>query len=162
MTRKRSLIFPYLLNTNKFTPCLRHTNVKYHMGWLGIFGSDNDENSKDDKTNSSGVSIDWDVYDRINNQDNEKQDRGVIEVPANAETVIYESPDGETYEIPISDLIEADDDNEIEYKSANRHNFSISEPASKYRYNKRSRKLPAINLYRPTTIMSNNRSTRVH
>lgn len=164
MKTNRSLIFPYLINTNKLTPSSRHTNIKYHMGWLGIFSSDDSDDNKDkkeDETNDSGVSIDWDVYDRINNQDNDKQDRGVIEVPASSETIIYESPDGETYEISISDLIEADDDNEIEYKSTNRHSAPISKSASRCHYNKRSRQLLANNSYYLTTFLSNNRSARI-
>lgn len=65
----------------------------------------------------TGVHVDWDLYDRLNNKNPEPEYRGTIEVPANAETVIYESPEGNLYEIPISDLIEADDDHEIEYNS---------------------------------------------
>lgn len=96
-------IVPYFINgLKKSTPI-----IEYHMGRFG-------------RNDDSGVEIDWDAYDRLNNPSYEPEDRGIIEVPANAETVIYESPDGETYEISISDLIEADDDNEIEYSSKNR------------------------------------------
>ena len=72
------------------------------------------------KMNCSGIEVDWDAYDRLNNPNYEPEDRGTIEVPADSETVIYESPDGETYEIPISDLIDADTDGEIEYRSKGR------------------------------------------
>lgn len=51
------------------------------------------------------------------------EDRGVIEAPANAETIIYESPDGQQYEISISDLIEADDDDEIKYTAPKNQDY---------------------------------------
>lgn len=76
------------------------------------------------KMNCSGVEVDWDAYGRLNNPDYEPEDRGTIEVPADSETVIYESPDGETYEISISDLIDADTDGEIEYRSKGRSGLS--------------------------------------
>lgn len=45
-------------------------------------------------------------------------DRGVIEIPADNPTVIYQDEDGQYYEIPTSDLIEYDgDDGEITYHS---------------------------------------------
>ena len=43
----------------------------------------------------------------------EPEDRGVIYVPIDAETVIYTDPDGQSYEVDINDLIDADVDNEI-------------------------------------------------
>ena len=43
----------------------------------------------------------------------EPEDRGVIYVPMDAETVVYTDPDGQTYEVDINDLIDADTDNEI-------------------------------------------------
>lgn len=45
----------------------------------------------------------------------EKEDRGTIYVPIDAETVIYTDTDGQSYEISIDELIEADVDNEITY-----------------------------------------------
>ena len=45
-------------------------------------------------------------------------DRGVIEIPASNDTVIYQDEEGQYYEIPTSDLIEYDgDDGEITYHS---------------------------------------------
>jgi len=45
-------------------------------------------------------------------------DRGVIEIPADNDTVIYQDEDGQYYEIPTSDLIEYDgNDGEITYHS---------------------------------------------
>jgi len=45
-------------------------------------------------------------------------DRGVIEIPANNDTVIYQDEEGQYYEVPVSDLIEYDgDDGEITYHS---------------------------------------------
>ena len=52
--------------------------------------------------------IDTSMYD-------EPEDRGVIEVPADAETVVYIDDEGQAYEISIDELIDADTDNEIEY-----------------------------------------------
>lgn len=45
----------------------------------------------------------------------EKEDRGTIYVPIDTETVIYTDTDGQSYEISIDELIEADVDNEITY-----------------------------------------------
>lgn len=45
-------------------------------------------------------------------------DRGVIEIPASNDTVIYQDEEGQYYEVPVSDLIEYDgDDGEITYHS---------------------------------------------
>lgn len=100
-----------------------HTNVKYNMSWFDNNGN-NDTNDNDDNKSNSSNNIDWDAYDQLNNdKQQEPEDRGVIEAPANAETIIYESPDGQQYEISISDLIEADDDNEIKYTAPKHQNF---------------------------------------
>ncbi len=97
------------------------SSIQYKMGWFWDNDDRQDDSqSKDDNQNGSGVEIDWDAYNQLNNPGYEPEDRGTIEVPADAETVIYESPDGETYEIPVSDLIDADVDGEIEYKSKGR------------------------------------------
>ena len=94
-----------------------HTNVKYNMSCF-------DNNGNNDNKSNSSNNIDWDAYDQLNNdKQQDPEDRGVIEVPANAETIIYESPDGQQYEISISDLIEADDDNEIKYTAPKHQNF---------------------------------------
>ncbi|MBQ8473589.1 MAG: hypothetical protein IJ500_01875 [Alphaproteobacteria bacterium] len=45
----------------------------------------------------------------------EKEDRGTIYVPIDAETVIYTDTDGQSYEVSIDELIDADVDNEITY-----------------------------------------------
>lgn len=45
-------------------------------------------------------------------------DRGVIEIPASNDTVIYQDEEGQYYEVPVSDLIDYDgDDGEITYHS---------------------------------------------
>ena len=137
-------------------------NIKYQMGWLGIFGKDDDDDNKKDDSDS-GIRIDWDTYDRINTPDTEPEDRGVIEVPANAETIIYESPDGETYEIPISDLIDADDEGEIECETKDKHKPSVLE--SGYKFHKKIQK--HRNRFRHsmrshTMFVSNQHFARVH
>ncbi len=104
--------------------------VKYHMGWFN-----NDK---------SGDRVDWDGFDQLNNPSPEPEDRGVIEAPANSETIIYEAPDGQTYEIPVDDLIEADDDNEIEYGSASK-NIVPSLSMKKVRKVRRSRNSLMVN-----------------
>lgn len=93
------------------------------MSWFN--NNDNNDNN-DNKSNSSNSSnnIDWDAYDQLNNnKQQDPEDRGVIEAPANAETIIYESPDGQQYEISISDLIEADDDDEIKYTAPKNQDY---------------------------------------
>lgn len=52
--------------------------------------------------------VDTSMYD-------EPEDRGVIEVPVDAETVVYIDDEGQAYEISIDELIDADTDNEISY-----------------------------------------------
>ena len=67
------------------------------MSWFN--NNDNNDNN-DNKSNSSNSSnnIDWDAYDQLNNnKQQDPEDRGVIEAPANAETIIYESPDGQQF-----------------------------------------------------------------
>lgn len=106
-------VMPYTLKNSKSKALnTKSFSITYYMGWFG--------RNSDDTKNDSGAKIDWDAYDSLNNTNYKPEDRGTIEVPANAETVIYESPDGETYEISISDLIEADDDGEIKYSSKGR------------------------------------------
>lgn len=57
------------------------------------------------------------VYSCQHNVD-DIDERGVIEIPADNDTVIYQDEDGQYYEIPTSDLIEYDgDDGEITYHS---------------------------------------------
>lgn len=90
------------------------------MGWF----NNNDNNDNNDNKSNSSNNIDWDAYDQLNNDKQQSpEDRGVIEAPANAETIIYESPDGQQYEISISDLIEADDDNEIKYTAPKNQDY---------------------------------------
>ena len=97
-----------------------YNNVKYNMGWF----NNNDNNDNNDNKSNSSNNIDWDAYDQLNNDKQQSpEDRGVIEAPANAETIIYESPDGQQYEISISDLIEADDDNEIKYTAPKNQDY---------------------------------------
>lgn len=59
-------------------------------------------------------------------------DRGVIEVPADAETVIYQDEDGQYYEVDIGELEEYDgDDGDITY-----HSKAKSKGTSTLRHNK--------------------------
>ena len=97
-----------------------YNNVKHNMGWF----NNNDNNDNNDNKSNSSNNIDWDAYDQLNNnKQQDPEDRGVIEAPANAETIIYESPDGQQYEISISDLIEADDDDEIKYTAPKNQDY---------------------------------------
>ncbi len=114
-------VMPYTLKNSKSKALnTKSFSITYYMGWFG--------RNSDDTKNDSGAKIDWDAYDSLNNTNYKPENRGTIEVPANAETVIYESPDGETYEIPVSDLIDADDEGEITYSSKG---FSVSKPSYK-------------------------------
>ena len=57
-------------------------------------------------------------YDSHGHNVDDIDDRGVIEIPASNDTVIYQDEEGQYYEIPTSDLIEYDgDDGEITYHS---------------------------------------------
>lgn len=119
-------IKPYFPKKNN---SIIYNNVKYNMGWFNNNNNNdnndnnNDNNNNDNKSNSSN-NIDWDAYDQLNNDKQQSpEERGVIEAPANAETIIYESPDGQQYEISISDLIEADDDNEIKYTAPKNQDY---------------------------------------
>lgn len=58
-------------------------------------------------------------------------DRGTIEVPIDNDTVIYQSEDGQYYEIDVDELIEADDDNEITYGSKARRAKAASARTAK-------------------------------
>ena len=111
---------PYFSKKNS---SIIYNKIKYNMSWFN--NNDNNDNN-DNKSNSSNSSnnIDWDAYDQLNNnKQQDPEDRGGIEAPANAETIIYESPDGQQYEISISDLIEADDDDEIKYTAPKNQDY---------------------------------------
>lgn len=60
------------------------------------------------------------VYSCQHNVD-DIDERGVIEIPATNDTVIYQDEEGQYYEVPVSDLIDYDgDDGEITYHSKGR------------------------------------------
>ena len=161
MKTSSNFILPYVNKTKsrQLALSVNQYGIKYHMGWLGIFGSDEDKT--DNQEDKSGISIDWDAYDSINTPDKGHEDRGVIEVPANAETVIYESPDGSTYEIPISDLIDADDDHEIEYKSKEiRKHYNHT--CNTKLYHKKNTRGQHIIFTQPAKIMSAQQRLHIH
>lgn len=143
-------VIPYSLKNNQsIVSNAKKSGIVYQMGWFG--------RNDDDKKNDSGVNIDWDAYDRLNNPNHKPEDRGTIEVPANAETVIYESPDGQTYEIPVSDLIEADDDGEITYHSSGR---SVLKPSYKPKLRKINGSIGSRLKY-PAMLLGQQRFVRV-
>lgn len=94
---------------------MKHNTFGMQMSWWGWDKDDNnDDNKKDDS--GSGAHIDWDAYYDINsnnNNSNTPDDRGVIEVPAGSESVIYQDEDGNYYEVNIGELEEYDDEGEI-------------------------------------------------
>lgn len=106
------------------------------MGW---------RNNNKDNTDG-GVKIDWDAYDDFNS--NNQKDRGVIEVPAGNESVIYQDEDGNYYEVDIGELEDYDDEGEIEYsktgtlikqiKTAPKKSTAISQ-SKKQQYNNQIR-----------------------
>ena len=80
------------------------------MSW---WGGDKDDDS------DSGIKIDWDAYNDLNGNNNTQEDRGVIEVPAGSESVIYQDEDGNYYEVDIGELEDYDDESEIEHSKSN-------------------------------------------
>lgn len=59
-------------------------------------------------------------------------ERGVIEIPATNDTVIYQDEEGQYYEVPVSDLIDYDgDDGEITYHSKSLHKVSKKKKGKK-------------------------------
>lgn len=66
----------------------------------------------------NGAKIDWDAYNDLNNNNNKSEDRGVIEVPAGSESVIYQDEEGNYYEISIGELEDYDDEGEIEHSKS--------------------------------------------
>ena len=145
--REKNCAWVFDMKKNTFTSTYSFTPINfprpnaysittgYKMSWFN-----KDDEGKGDRR-GSGIYIDQDLYDRLNriNDTDKNDDRGVIEVPASSETVIYESPEGDTYEIPISDLIDADDDHEIEYESAANKHLNIFrtnyKATPKYKFN---------------------------
>ncbi|MBE6456678.1 MAG: hypothetical protein E7008_01920 [Alphaproteobacteria bacterium] len=138
-------VVPYYTKNTKSILDVKQPSITYHMGWF-------DKKDSDTKKESD-VKIDWDAYDRLNNINYKPEDRGTIEVPANAETIIYESPEGQTYEIPVSDLIDADDDGEITYSSKGR---SVFNP----RYKPRAHRVD-YRLKYPTMLMQQQKFARI-
>lgn len=112
---------------------------------------------RNDKKYDLSVSIDWDAYGSLNGLNEEPEDRGVIEAPANSETIIYESPDGETYEISISDLIDADDEGEIEYGTKGRSFFHSGHKSVTRKYVGRTKS----NIQYPIILQRQQRFSRI-
>ncbi len=131
------------LSNNFFRPS--NAIVRYEMGWFGGGSGKKNETKEDEEIrqdeSKSGDRVDWEGFDKLNNPNKEEpEDRGTIELPANAETVIYQAPDGQYYEISIDELKEADDEGEIEYTSSKYENYSIKEPYSIRRRKSRIRR----------------------
>lgn len=82
----------------------------------------------DDSDN--GAKIDWDAYNDLNNN-NTSEDRGVIEVPAGSESVIYQDEDGNYYEVDIGELEDYDDEGEIEHSKSSSATRRISTKSKK-------------------------------
>lgn len=77
-------------------------------------------------------------------------ERGVIEIPATNDTVIYQDEEGQYYEVPVSDLIDYDgDDGEITYHSKSLHKVS-----------KKRNKLPNIAIMQ--AMIANQMYQRMH
>lgn len=74
-----------------------------------------------DKKESNAVKYNnkfmFDSWSMDTSEWDEPEDSGVIEVPVDSETVIYQDDTGQYYEIEIDELIEYDDDKEITYFS---------------------------------------------
>jgi len=105
-----TFIIPYNLRKTK---TMKNDKFVMQMSWWGG-KSDNDDSDR-------GAKIDWDAYDKINSNNNNSstsEDRGVIEVPAGSESVIYQDEEGNYYEVDIGELEEYDDDGEIEHSKS--------------------------------------------
>ncbi len=121
-------IYPYNIRNMKTKKV--GTQTRMQMSWWG-WGKDdnNDDNKKDDS--DGGAHIDWDTYDNINSNNNTPEDRGVIEVPAGSESVIYQDEDGNYYEIDIGELEDYDDEGEIEHSKSSAATRRISTKSKK-------------------------------
>ena len=106
-------IFTYSYNIMRKYKKPKRNILGMQMSW---WGGDKDDDS------DSGVKIDWDAYNDLNSDNNTPEDRGVIEVPAGSESVIYQDEDGNYYEVDIGELEDYDDEGEIEH----------SKPSSKF------------------------------
>lgn len=113
-------VFAYSYNIRKNKTMKRNT-FGMQMSWWG--------GNKDDDSDS-GVKIDWDAYDNLNNS-NTSEDRGVIEVPAGSESVIYQDEDGNYYEVDIGELEDYDDEGEIEHSKSSFATRRISTKSKK-------------------------------
>lgn len=91
------------------------------MSWWNSDKSDDSDN---------GAKIDWDAYNDLNNN-NTSEDRGVIEVPAGSESVIYQDEDGNYYEVDIGELEDYDDEGEIEHSKSSSATRRISTKSKK-------------------------------
>lgn len=89
------------MKRNKFPR--RISNVGYHVSSVALKGACAPVFYKFDRR------LDIDV----NLPKESEKDRGVIYVPTDAKTVVYTDTDGQSYEVDINELIEADVDNEI-------------------------------------------------
>ena len=103
-------IFTYSYNIMRKYKKPKRNMFGMQMSW---WGGDKDDDS------DSGIKIDWDAYNDLNGNNNTQEDRGVIEVPAGSESVIYQDEDGNYYEVDIGELEDYDDEGEIEHSKSN-------------------------------------------
>lgn len=113
-------IFIYSYNIRK-TKTMKRNTFGVQMSWWNSDKSDDSDN---------GAKIDWDAYNDLNNN-NTSEDRGVIEVPAGSESVIYQDEDGNYYEVDIGELEDYDDEGEIEHSKSSSATRRISTKSKK-------------------------------
>lgn len=86
------------------------------------------------------------------NEENKKEsdNRGIIEVPADAQVVIYQDETGQYYEVNIDELKEYDgDDGEITY-----HNSSLLQIKNKKSHKTIKRQMPVISILHRQSLYS--------
>lgn len=106
-------------------------NYKFYLGLKPINYEINRKSISNGYTFSKQSDITLNMIKNVDDID----DRGVIEVPADAQTVIYQDEDGQYYEVNIDELKEYDgDDGEITY-----HQSSLSQVKT-IKHNKRIKK----------------------
>lgn len=115
-------IYSYNIYNIRKTKTMKRNTFGVQMSWWNSDKSDDSDN---------GVKIDWDAYDNINSNNNTPEDRGVIEVPAGSESVIYQDEDGNYYEVDIGELEDYDDEGEIEHSKSSSTTRRISTKSKK-------------------------------
>lgn len=115
-------IYSYNINNIRKNKKTKYNMFGMRMSWWG--------SNKDDDSDS-GAKIDWDAYDNINSNNNTPEDRGVIEVPAGSESVIYQDEEGNYYEVDIGELEDYDDEGEIEHSKSSSATRRISTKSRK-------------------------------